>query len=65
MITAIVIVDLVLIGLIALWVAWVNITGDTDQRSGAGLAAFMMISLIAFWSAVVVIVGLIINLIWS
>jgi uncharacterized membrane protein len=44
------------IGLILLWLGWINIVGDNDQRAGAGLAAFMLLSIIVPITAVVGII---------
>jgi hypothetical protein len=62
MILTILIVDAVLIGLISLWVLWINITGDNEQKGAAGFAAFMLVSLILFWSAVIAGVKFVISL---
>ncbi len=65
MLATILTVDAVLIGIILLWLGWINIVGNTDQKGGAGLASFMLVSLILFFSAVIGVASVVINLIWS
>ena len=65
MLSTIVIVDLVLFGLLALWVGIVNVTGNTDQRGGVGFVAFFLAIAILVISVITALTGLVINLIWN
>lgn len=60
MLTAIVAIDIILFLLIALWVGWINLIGNTEQRGGAGFVAFVLGCAIIILSAAAVSVWLII-----
>ena len=65
MLSTIIIIDAVLFVLIALWVVVINITGNTDQKGGVGLAAFFLSMAIVIFSVIIALIGIVINLIWS
>lgn len=65
MLSTILIVDLVLFVIIALWVGVINVTGNTDQKGGASLVAFFLVSAIAIGSAIIAMAGFVINIIWN
>ena len=63
MLLTIAIVDLVLFGLIALWVGVVSATGNTDQRGGVGFVAFVLAMGILVVSVITVLTVFLINLV--
>jgi hypothetical protein len=65
MLSTILLVDLVLFCLIALWVGVINITGNTEQRGGVGFIAFVLTSIIIFVSIVLGTANVAFNLIWG
>lgn len=60
--TTILSIDAIIFAIVGLWYSFINATGNTDERGGAGFVAFVIISMTLFISAVAAVITLIIGL---